>query len=67
MVAAVLFSAYSGALVSFLALQRVDPPFTTFRGLVQHGGYRVTTVANTAYVSYFDVSSWLIRRSKHNL
>ncbi|KDR16875.1 hypothetical protein L798_08617 [Zootermopsis nevadensis] len=54
MAAVVLFAAYSGALVSFLAMQRVEPPFRTLRGLMQHGGYRVATVANSAHFNSFD-------------
>ena len=59
MIAVVMFAAYSGALISSLALQRIDPPFTTFSGVLRHGGYRVSTLANSAYVNNFDVSSWL--------
>ena len=59
MVAVVLLAAYSGALISSLALQRIDPPFTTLGGLLRHGGYSVTTLANSAHFNNFDVSAWL--------
>jgi hypothetical protein len=54
--AVVLFAAYSGALISSLAMQRIVPPFRTFRGLLQHGGYQVATLANSAQFNSFDVS-----------
>jgi hypothetical protein len=59
MTAVVLFAAYSGALISSLALQRIDPPFTTLSGLLQHGGYSVATIAKSAHFNNFDVSVWL--------
>jgi len=59
MIAVVMFAAYSGALISSLALQRIDPPFTTLSGLLQHGGYRVSTMAKSAHFNNFDVSGWL--------
>jgi hypothetical protein len=58
-VAVVLLAAYSGALISSLALQRIDPPFTSFSGLLQHGGYSVATLAESAHFNNFDVSTWL--------
>jgi hypothetical protein len=54
--AVVLVAAYSGALISFLTLQRVNPPFTTLRGLLHHGGYRVATIAKSAHFNTFYVS-----------
>jgi hypothetical protein len=51
-----MFAAYSGALISSLALQRIDPPFTTLSGLLQHGDYRVGTLAKSAHFNNFDVS-----------
>jgi hypothetical protein len=56
--AVVLLAAYSGALISSLAMQRIVPPFRTFRGLLQHGGYQVATVASSAQFSTFDVSDY---------
>jgi hypothetical protein len=56
--AVVLFAAYSGALISSLAMQRIIPPFGTFRGLLQHGGYQVATLANSAQINFFDVSDY---------
>ena len=57
MAAVVLFAAFSGALISSLALQRIDPPFTTLSGLLRHGGYIVATLANSAHFNNFDVSA----------
>jgi hypothetical protein len=59
MIAVVMFAAYSGALISSLALQRIDPPFTTLSGLLLHGGYKVGTLAKSAHFNNFDVSVWL--------
>ena len=59
-IAVVIFAAYSGALISSLALQHIDPPFTTLSGLLRHGGYRVGTLANSAHFNNFDVSGWLL-------
>ena len=58
-IAVVMFAAYSGALISSLALQRIDPPFTTLSGLLRHGGYRVGTLAKSAHFNNFDVSGRL--------
>ncbi|PNF31731.1 hypothetical protein B7P43_G12192 [Cryptotermes secundus] len=52
--AVVLYAAYSGALISSLALQRIVPPFRTFSGLLQHGGYQVATLASSAQFNIFD-------------
>ena len=59
MIAVVMFAAYSGALISSLALQHIDPPFTTLSGLLLHGGYKVGTLAKSAHFNNFDVSGWL--------
>jgi hypothetical protein len=51
----VLLAAYSAALVSFMTVQDVKLPFTTFEGLLRHGEYRLGTLQGTAYISYFNV------------
>jgi hypothetical protein len=51
----VLLAAYSAALISFVTVQNVKLPFTTFQGLLQQAEYRLTTVQGTAYISYFNV------------
>ncbi|KAJ9594600.1 hypothetical protein L9F63_027417 [Diploptera punctata] len=61
--AIVIFSAYSGALVSSLANQRIVPPFTTFQGLLKHGQYKVATVADSSHLTTFqDSTDELLRR-----
>jgi hypothetical protein len=52
----VLVAAYSAALVSFLAVQRDELPFTSFEGLLEDGTYKLG-VTKGAEVSYFSVSS----------
>ena len=56
--AMVLFSAYSGALVSSLANQHTVPPFDTFEGILRNGRYKVTTVADSSHLATFQVSTW---------
>jgi hypothetical protein len=51
----VLLAAYSAALISFMTVQDIQLPFTTFEGLLQHGEYRLATAQGTAYISYFNV------------
>jgi len=51
----VLLAAYSAALISFMAVQNVMLPFTTFEGLLQHDEYRLGTQQGTAHISYFNV------------
>jgi hypothetical protein len=52
----VLVAAYSAALVSFLAVQREELPFTNFKGLLEDGTYEMG-VTKGAEVAYFRVSS----------
>lgn len=52
----VLVAAYSAALVSFLAVQRDELPFTSYEGLLEDGTYELG-VTKGAEVSYFSVSS----------
>jgi len=52
----VLVAAYSAALVSFLAVQRDELPFTSFDGLLEDGTYEMG-VTKGAEVAYFTVSS----------
>jgi len=52
----VLVAAYSAALVSFLAVQRDELPFTSFEGLLEDGTYEMG-VTKGAEVAYFLVSS----------
>ena len=51
----VLLAAYSAALISFMTVQNVKLPFTTFEELLQHGEYRLGTLQGTAHISYFNV------------
>ena len=51
----VLLAAYSAALISFMTVQIVTLPFTTFEGLLQHDEYRVGILQGTATISYFNV------------
>jgi hypothetical protein len=51
----VLLSAYSAALISFMTVQDIKLPFTTFEGLLQHGEYQLATVQGTVHISYFNV------------
>jgi hypothetical protein len=59
----VLLAAYSAALISFMTVQNVKLPFTTFEGLLQHGEYRLGTEQGTAYISYFKVSTDVVHLS----
>ena len=52
----VLVAAYSAALVSFLAVQRDEWPFTSFEDLLEDGTYELG-VTKGAEVVYFSVSS----------
>jgi hypothetical protein len=52
----VLVAAYAAALVSFLAVQRDELPFTNFEGLLEDGTYEMG-VTRGAEVAYFRVSS----------
>jgi len=51
----VLLAAYSAALVSFMTLQEVKLPFTSFREMLLHKHYRLGTLAGTAHISHFEV------------
>jgi hypothetical protein len=51
----VLLAAYSAALISFMTVQDIKLPFTTFRGLLEHGEYRMGTLQGTAHISFFNV------------
>jgi len=51
----VLLAAYSAALISFMTVQFVTMPFTTFEGLLQHDEYRLGIMQGTAHISYFNV------------
>jgi hypothetical protein len=51
----VLLAAYSAKLISFMTVQHVKLPFTTFEGLLKHGEYRLGTLQGTAYISYFNL------------
>ena len=61
----VFLAAYSAALISFMAVQDVKLPFTTFRGLLQHREYRLGTLQGTAHISYFYVRSDGPRLAQH--
>jgi hypothetical protein len=52
----VLVAAYSAALVSFLAVQRDELPFTSFAGLLEDGTYQLG-ITRGAEATYFSVSS----------
>jgi hypothetical protein len=56
----VLLAAYSAALVSFMAVQDLRLPFSSFRELLQHKQYRLGMLTGSAHISYFDVghSHW---------
>ncbi|PSN34668.1 hypothetical protein C0J52_19806 [Blattella germanica] len=54
----VLVAAYSAALVSFLTVQRSELPFTSFRGLLQDGTYKLGVTVG-AEISYFSVSIFI--------
>jgi hypothetical protein len=58
----VLLAAYSAALISFMTVQDVHLPFTTFEGLLQHGEYRLATAQGTAHISYFNVRTDVLLR-----
>ena len=51
----VLLAAYSAALISFMTVQTVTLPFTTFEGLLQHDEYRLAVEQGTAHISFFNV------------
>jgi hypothetical protein len=52
----VIVAAYSAALVSFLAVEREELPFTNYSGLLEDGSYKLG-VTKGAEVSYFSVRS----------
>ena len=59
----ILPAAYSASLISFLAVQIVELPFTTLEGLMEHGSYQLGVLANSSAINYFDVSiltPWLV-------
>lgn len=51
----ILLAAYSGALISFLAVQIFTMPFTTMEGLLKDGTYRFGVVPNSAEYNLFSV------------
>ncbi|PSN55163.1 hypothetical protein C0J52_00639 [Blattella germanica] len=53
-IASVMFSAYSAALVSILAVQTDVLPFTTFQGLLDDGTYKLGVLEGSAQISYLD-------------
>ncbi|KAJ4445628.1 hypothetical protein ANN_12310 [Periplaneta americana] len=55
-VGVVLVSAYSAALVSFLAKRRVDLPFSTLEELAKDGTYKFGVLQKSAEYSFFYVS-----------
>ncbi|KAJ9585857.1 hypothetical protein L9F63_020499 [Diploptera punctata] len=58
----VVVAAYSAALISFLTVQRSELPFTSFRGLLRDGTYKLGVTVG-AEVSYFSESkNYIMRR-----
>jgi hypothetical protein len=55
--ATVVMAAYSAAFISYLTVQDLQLPFTTFEGLLNDGRYRLLAVNGTAQLNYFDVST----------
>ena len=51
LLAVVLITSYSGALVSSLATRHATLPFTTFQGFLDDGTYRLGVVANSSIIS----------------
>jgi hypothetical protein len=51
----VLLAAYSAALVSFITVQHVKLPFTTFEEMLQNGEYRLGTEQGTVLINIFKV------------
>ncbi|XP_046746480.1 probable glutamate receptor isoform X4 [Diprion similis] len=61
--AVILLAAYSGALVSFLAVQMFTMPFTTMEGLLEDGTYRFGVVSKSAEYNLFSNTSDLVLRA----
>lgn len=55
----VLMAAYSAKFISYLAVQELKLPFSTYEGLLDDGRYRLLAVSGTAQLNYFDVSMHL--------
>jgi hypothetical protein len=51
----ILLAAYSGALISILAVQIFTMPFTTMEGLLRDGTYRFGVVPHSAEYNLFSV------------
>ncbi|XP_015511066.2 probable glutamate receptor isoform X1 [Neodiprion lecontei] len=61
--AVILLAAYSGALVSFLAVQMFTMPFTTMEGLLKDGTYKFGVVSSSAEYNFFSNTSDLVLRA----
>ena len=55
MTSLVLMAAYSAFLISNLAVQPRDLPFSDLQGLVYEGSYKLGVVDGTSTISIFDV------------
>jgi hypothetical protein len=66
MTSVVLLAGYSASLISSLAVERRNLPFTDLQGLLYDGSYRLGVMGNTSTINIFDVRSrytsdyWLI-------
>jgi hypothetical protein len=56
MCAVVLLAGYAGNYISVLSAGRpLVMPFTSFRGMLDDGSYRLGAIAKSAQLNYFDV------------
>lgn len=55
MTGVITLSAYSAALISFLAVKVIVMPFTTMEGLLEEGTYRFSVVGESADYELFQV------------
>ena len=59
MTGVIILSAYSAALISFLAVKVFVMPFTTMEGLLEDGTYHFGVVGESADYELFEVNCYL--------